>query len=236
MNGVLRGSCQHWLVSDAELAGSRRCSVHRLNDGYGYAKSRRVTGQATRRAASDRHRKRISLLVQWVRHRAMTQTTGRAPRVHAGVPNDGGTRRRDMLGPAPAGHHVRVSRTGSSGSAAGPMPAPFTVPIADRAAFLGVSAQVQHLAVRVLGHIGNAGDPAAGHGSTVPTHGQAGHGSPREHRNPGFPTPRIRPHSSIAGVTGGCDSVPLPCRFAANRPNRCACNGALGVCHRRGSH
>ena len=157
-----------------------------------------------------------------VRHLAMTQTTGRAPRVHTGVPNDGGTRQRDLLGPAPAGHHVRAGRAGSSGSAAGSMPAPFAVPIADRAAFLGVSAQVQHLAVRVFGHIGNAGDPASGHGSTVPSQGQAGHGSSPVSKEPPVPNPRILAIISLPVSPAGVIPVAAPRRFAANRPDRWA--------------
>jgi Transposase DDE domain group 1 len=61
--------------------------------------------------------------------------------------------------------------------AAGGMPAPLAVPIADGAAFLGVAAQVQHLAVRVRRHVGNAADPPAGNQTAAPPQGRERHRS-----------------------------------------------------------
>ena len=57
------------------------------------------------------------------------------------------------------------------------MPAPLAVPTADGAAFLGVTAQVQHFAVRVRRHVGKAGDPTPGRQTAAPTQGRDGHRS-----------------------------------------------------------
>lgn len=96
-----------------------------------------------------------------------------------------------LVGAGRGGHHPELGLLAHA-LLLGGMPAPLAMPVADRAALLGVSAQVQHLDVRVSGDLGKARDPTAGHGGAVPAQGQDAHGFLLDvARTPGVPAPGV---------------------------------------------
>ena len=108
------------------------------------------------------------------------------------------------------------------------MPATLPVPIADGAAFLGIPTQMKHLGMPVGRHIGEAGDPAAGHGGAAQSQGQGWHlFSFGKQETPGgrVPTPGVA-ESSISSLAGHASVIHVAPQ--ALLPSMVAAPGLIG--------